>query len=166
MDFPSVTWTQHTSVCSPGNREEQGVGQDAGHWQPSDPLDDALPSRLELAPTKVSPRETARWNVSGSSTFPIKDNSYFFQGCRPLWEAKTNCLLGSRRSDHPDDSHLAASHAWGHQAWRVKVRSHLLRDADPFQNGWIFGKVPNGLCPPPPHFRKIILRIFYKAVQP
>ena len=25
----------------------------------------------------------------------------------------------------------------------------LLRDAYPFQNGWIFGKVPNGLWPPP-----------------
>ena len=34
-----------------------------------------------------------------------------------------------------------------------------LRDAYPFQNGWIFGKVPNGLWPPP-HFRKVMLQIF------
>ena len=26
----------------------------------------------------------------------------------------------------------------------------LLREASPHQNGWIFGKVPNGLWPPPP----------------
>ena len=25
-------------------------------------------------------------------------------------------------------------------------------EASPFQNGWIFGKVPNGLWPPPPSF--------------
>ena len=29
-----------------------------------------------------------------------------------------------------------------------------LRDAFPFQNGWIFGKVPNGLWPPPLIFGK------------
>ena len=43
------------------------------------------------------------------------------------------------------------------------IRSCLLialREADPFQNGWIFGKVPNGLWPPPPHFRKVMLQIF------
>ena len=37
-----------------------------------------------------------------------------------------------------------------------------LREAYRYQNGWIFGKVPNGLWPPPPpHFRKIILQIFW-----
>ena len=30
---------------------------------------------------------------------------------------------------------------------------------DNIQNGWFFGKVPNGLWPPPHHFRKIMLRI-------
>ena len=30
------------------------------------------------------------------------------------------------------------------------------------QNWWIFGKVPNGLWSPPPHFRKIILQFFPK----
>ena len=34
-----------------------------------------------------------------------------------------------------------------------------LRDAFPFPNGWIFGKVPNGLWPPP-HFRKVMLQFF------
>ena len=35
-----------------------------------------------------------------------------------------------------------------------------LWDAAHFQNGWIFGKVPNGLCHPlPHHFRKVILQI-------
>ena len=35
-----------------------------------------------------------------------------------------------------------------------------LRDDWKFQNGCFFGKVPNGLWPPPPRFRKIILQIF------
>ena len=35
-----------------------------------------------------------------------------------------------------------------------------LREASHLQNGWIFGKVPNGLWSPPPHFRKVILQIF------
>ena len=35
-----------------------------------------------------------------------------------------------------------------------------VRDGWPNQNGWIFGKVPNDLWPPPPHFRKIMLRFF------
>ena len=32
-----------------------------------------------------------------------------------------------------------------------------------YQTGWNFGKIPNGLCPPCPHFRKIILNFFWKA---
>ena len=39
-----------------------------------------------------------------------------------------------------------------------KGEEEKLRDRWRHQNGWIFGKVPNGLWPPP-HFRKIILRI-------
>ena len=35
----------------------------------------------------------------------------------------------------------------------------MIRDGWPHQNGWILGKIPNGLWPPPPHFWKIILRI-------
>ena len=34
-----------------------------------------------------------------------------------------------------------------------------LRDGWHHQNGWKNGKIPNGRWPPPPHFRKIILRI-------
>ena len=42
-----------------------------------------------------------------------------------------------------------------------RFESPSVRDAFPFQNGWIFGKVPNGLGPPaPPHFRKVVLQIF------
>ena len=38
-------------------------------------------------------------------------------------------------------------------------QSHAsLRDVSRFQIGWIFGKVQNGLWPPPPHFRKVTLR--------
>ena len=36
-------------------------------------------------------------------------------------------------------------------------------DESGYQNGWIFGKVPNGLWhPSPPHFQKIILQFFPK----
>ena len=35
-----------------------------------------------------------------------------------------------------------------------------LREADPFQNGWIFGKVPNGLWPPPLTFGKLCCKFF------
>ena len=41
--------------------------------------------------------------------------------------------------------------------WPLKV-DPVLREASPYQNGWIFGKVPNGLWPPSPHFRKVKLR--------
>ena len=34
-----------------------------------------------------------------------------------------------------------------------------IREASHLQNGWIFGKVPNGLWSPPPHFRKVTLRL-------
>ena len=40
-----------------------------------------------------------------------------------------------------------------------QVNSLVLRGAARFQIRWIFGKVPRGLWPPPPHFRKVILRI-------
>ena len=42
------------------------------------------------------------------------------------------------------------------------LRHFLLREACPFKNGWIFGKVPSDRWPPPPHFWKIMLRIFSK----
>ena len=35
-----------------------------------------------------------------------------------------------------------------------------LREGSRYQMGWIFGKIPNSLWPPPPHFWKIILPIF------
>ena len=38
-----------------------------------------------------------------------------------------------------------------------------LREDFPYQNGWIFGKVPNGLWPPLPPIRKIILWILRKG---
>ena len=47
---------------------------------------------------------------------------------------------------------LLASHA--------HHKTPRLRDGSRFQIGWIFGKVPNGLWPPPPHFRKVTLQIF------
>ena len=41
---------------------------------------------------------------------------------------------------------------------------HRLRDGWPHENGWIFGKVPNGLWTPP-HFRKIMLQIFSPKIM-
>ena len=44
--------------------------------------------------------------------------------------------------------------------------THLrLRDAYLLQNGWIFGKVPNGLWPLPPHFFKVLLQFFKLATK-
>ena len=38
----------------------------------------------------------------------------------------------------------------------------MIRDAFPFQNGWIFGKVPNGLWPPaPPSFSESCVANFF-----
>ena len=37
-----------------------------------------------------------------------------------------------------------------------------VRDAFPFQNGWIFGKVPNGHWPPPSFFGKLYCKFFLK----
>ena len=42
------------------------------------------------------------------------------------------------------------------------VRTLSRRDAYPFQNGWIFGKVPNGLWPPPLIFGKLCCKFFPK----
>ena len=46
-----------------------------------------------------------------------------------------------------------------------KLGRPLLREADPFQNGWIFGKVPNGLCPPPLIFGKLCCNFSRKMSQ-
>ena len=40
-----------------------------------------------------------------------------------------------------------------------------LREGWRCQNGWIFGKVSNSLCPPHPSFRKIILHCFSENVK-
>ena len=40
-----------------------------------------------------------------------------------------------------------------------------LRNGWRYQNGWFFGKIPNGLWPPPsPRFRKVMLHFFRKAL--
>ena len=39
----------------------------------------------------------------------------------------------------------------------------LLREGSSYQIGWIFGKIPNGLSPPNPHFWKIMLQFFYNG---
>ena len=41
------------------------------------------------------------------------------------------------------------SNLFNHPTRVVNVKNSCLREASPFQNGWIFGKVPNGLWPPP-----------------
>ena len=41
-----------------------------------------------------------------------------------------------------------------------------LRDAFPFQNRWIFGKVPNSLWPPPLIFGKLYCKFFKLASKP
>ena len=41
-----------------------------------------------------------------------------------------------------------------------RIKAYDLRDGWRHPNGWIFGKVPNGLWPPPSHFRKIMLQFF------
>ena len=38
-----------------------------------------------------------------------------------------------------------------------------LREAPPYQNGWIFGKVPNGLWPPPSSFSENYVADFLKS---
>ena len=50
---------------------------------------------------------------------------------------------------------LSACLSMSVSVWTVCL---VFRDGWHHQNGWIFGKIPNGLWPPP-HFRKIILRI-------
>ena len=46
--------------------------------------------------------------------------------------------------------------------WKCSGSEQRLRDGSGNQNGWIFGKIPNGLWPrPPPHFRKIMFQIFF-----
>ena len=45
---------------------------------------------------------------------------------------------------------------------RGRPRGFKIREVWLYQIGWIFAKIPNGLRPPPPHFRKIILQFFPK----
>ena len=71
-----------------------------------------------------------------------EEEDFHFQGF-PL-KIKTKCWLRSCLKATGVSAHFPLS----------------LRDAFPFQNRWIFGKVPNSLWPPPPHFRKVILQIF------
>ena len=57
--------------------------------------------------------------------------------------------------------HLAL-HNVGHKESSI-VCGLAIRDAYPFQNGWIFGKVPNGLWPPAPLiFGKLFCNFFPK----
>ena len=45
--------------------------------------------------------------------------------------------------------------------FQFQIRHFTVRDAFPFQNGWIFGKVPNGLwTPAPPSFSESYVAIF------
>ena len=46
---------------------------------------------------------------------------------------------------------------------RICAQTWSFRDGWLHQNGWIFGKVPNSLWRPP-HFRKIMLQFFQKAL--
>ena len=40
-----------------------------------------------------------------------------------------------------------------------------LRDGSQYQNGWFFGKCPNGLCPSPLHFWKIVFQFFHNGYK-
>ena len=51
--------------------------------------------------------------------------------------------------DEIDRRQVSSSH--GYQR-KLSQSVATLREASPLQNGWIFGKVPNGLWPPPPSF--------------
>ena len=65
-------------------------------------------------------------------------------------------------------------HDW-HNIWTVLCRQctavHCcslpsLREGRPYQNGWIFGKVPNGLWPPPPSFSENHVALFFRNSWP
>ena len=45
----------------------------------------------------------------------------------------------------------------------VKITLLGLREGSRYQIGWIFGKILNGLWPPPPHFWKSMLQFFYNG---
>ena len=48
----------------------------------------------------------------------------------------------------------------------IGFRHCSIREACLCQNGWIFGKFPNGFWPPPPLFRKKYCNFFRKPVAP
>ena len=54
-------------------------------------------------------------------------------------------------------------HLWREKAGEERCERQWCTFLWRYQTGWNFGKIPNGLCPPCPHFRKIILIFFRKA---
>ena len=48
----------------------------------------------------------------------------------------------------------------GGNRYSCDISVGAIREASPYQNGWIFGKVPNGLWPPPLIFGKSCCRFF------
>ena len=76
------------------------------------------------------------------------------------------CRNAKNRNFFPENQNLLTNSSWQMivricYPWSL-ILYFQLREASPVQNGWIFGKVPNGRWPPLPHFWKIMLQIFSK----
>ena len=111
------------------------------------------------------------------NSFEMKFNSLLIQLCRFYPSSKGKLRLGviflcqafiialhwprkrQRQPRSPSTLYLifdSSTRKWSAERW-----NKVLREGSGYQIGWIFGKIPNGLWPLPPHFRKIILQIFY-----
>ena len=114
--------------------------------------------------------DDAKSNLPSSCPF----GSHLWGGRGGLWmlpfEGGSRYQLGDRIFSCLAHSHLSKGEvsAWqinGHfvtKRWMnmTRMKMAIVREDSGYQNGWIFGKVPNSLRPPSPHFWKTILQIF------
>ena len=111
-------------------------------------------------------------------TYQLLSKSTLMIVC-PCWEKYENCFKINTAIDwsqseainpepraHKQASRISQYHSVSSILIMVRERlnkKHLpLREGSRYQIRWIFGKIPNGLWPPP-NFWKIILQYFYNG---
>ena len=115
------------------------------HPIPSNPL-------IAYAARSVSDGIIFAWGFSFWNYFSQTNSNASFKHMEVIFERKET----QKRTDWSKSSLLETLF------YRNSV---ILREAYPFQNGWIFEKVPNGRWPPPLIFGKSCCRFFYKAIH-
>ena len=104
----------------------------------------------------------SEWMILGVKHFHSARNLWLYCKDPPKGNIWMNCPLYNENEVDIKKSLKKQTMMRFRYNWHIIPLTEF-READPIQNGWIFGKVPNDLWPPPPHFRKIMLNFFRKT---